>query len=71
MNPAWPDRYGARPTFPLRIGAYYAVESHATTEVPEWGRKLRINTEEDVVLTEEGFRYVVPRQERIHLIKGK
>jgi hypothetical protein len=71
MNPSWPDRYGIRPTFPLRVGAVYAVESHATTVIPEWGgQKLRINTEEDVVLTEEGFKYVVPRQEKIHIIQS-
>jgi Xaa-Pro aminopeptidase len=71
MNPDWPDRYGARATLPLRVGAYYALESHAVTEVPEWGgQEVRINTEEDVVLTESGFSYVVPRQEEIHLIGG-
>ena len=69
MNPDWPDRYGDRAAFPLRLGAVYAVESHATTVIPEWnGQELRINTEEDVVLTEKGFSYVVPRQEKIHLI---
>jgi Xaa-Pro aminopeptidase len=71
MNPNWPDRYGVRATLPLRLGAYYSVESHAVTEVPEWdGQMVRINTEEDVVLTDSGFRYVVPRQEEIHLIGG-
>jgi Xaa-Pro aminopeptidase len=71
INPAWPDRYGARSTFPLRVGALYALESHALTVVPEWGDQVvSINTEEDVVLTESGFRYVVPRQEEIHLIGG-
>jgi Xaa-Pro aminopeptidase len=70
MNPDWPDRYGARATFPLRIGAVYSVESHAVTPLPEWdGQKLRINTEEDVVLTKDGFKYIVPRQEKIHVIK--
>ncbi len=70
MNPDWPDRYGARATFPLRVGAVYSVESHAVTPILEWGgQKLRINTEEDVVLTEAGFKYIVPRQEKIHVIK--
>jgi Xaa-Pro aminopeptidase len=69
MNPTWPDRYGVRSTFPLREGAVYALESHALTAVPEWGDQvLSINTEEDVVLTENGFSYVVPRQEEIRLI---
>ena len=72
MNPAWPDRYGARTLLPLRVGAVYAVESHALTPVPEWGDQvISINTEEDVVLTESGFEYVVPRQEELHLIRGR
>lgn len=71
MNPNWLDRYGIRTTFPLRLGSYYSVESHAVTEVPEWdGQNIRIPTEEDVVLTEDGFSYVVPRQEKIHLISA-
>ena len=71
INPTWPDRYGARSTFPLREGAVYALESHALTPVPEWGDQvLSINTEEDVVLTANRFSYVVPRQEEIRLIGG-
>jgi Xaa-Pro aminopeptidase len=71
INPAWPDRYGSRTLLPLRVGALYALESHALTPVPEWGDQvLSINTEEDVVLTEGGFQYVVPRQEELHLIGG-
>jgi Xaa-Pro dipeptidase len=71
INPTWPDRYGARSSFPLREGAVYALESHALTVVPEWGDQvLSINTEEDVVLTANGFSYVVPRQEEIRLIGG-
>jgi hypothetical protein len=31
---------------------------------------LSINTEEDVVLTANGFSYVVPRQEEIRLLGG-
>ncbi len=69
INPAWPDRYGARTLLPLREGALYALESHALTPVPEWGGQVvSINTEEDVVLTDSGFEYVVPRQEEIRLI---
>jgi len=69
MNPAWPDRYGSRTLLPLRTGALYSIESHALTPVPEWGDQvISINTEEDVVLTESGLQYVVPRQEQLHLI---
>jgi Xaa-Pro aminopeptidase len=66
----WPDRYGIRATFPLRLGAYYAIESHAVSTVPEWGgQAISIATEEDAFLTEDGFAYFVPRQEKFILIK--
>ncbi|MEE9502600.1 MAG: M24 family metallopeptidase [Candidatus Aminicenantaceae bacterium] len=66
----WPDRYGVRATYPLRLGAYYAIESHAVSSVPEWGdQNIAITTEEDAYLVENGFKYLVPRQEKIILIK--
>ena len=70
INPNWPDRYGARATFPLRLGAIYSIESSGATEVPEWdGEKLSFGTEEDAYLTEQGLKYLFPRQEKIYLIK--
>ena len=66
----WPDRYGVRATYPLRLGAYYAIESHAISPVPEWGgQRISIATEEDAYLTKDGFAYFTPRQEGIILIK--
>lgn len=70
INPNWPDRYGRRTTFPLRLGAFYSIESNATTEIPEWdGQMLSMGTEEDVYLSEEGLKYLYPRQEKVYLIK--
>ena len=72
INPNWPDRYGARTTFPLRLGAYYSIESSGTTEVPEWSnQKVSIGTEEDVVLTEQGYTTFYPRQEKLYLIRPR
>ena len=66
----WPDRYGVRAAYPLRLGAYYAIESHAVSTVPEWGgQTVSITTEEDAFLTKNGFEYFVPRQDKIILIK--
>jgi Xaa-Pro dipeptidase len=71
INPDWPDRYGARTTFPLRSGAYYSIESSATTEVPEWGgQKVSIGTEENAYLAPDGMTNFVPRQERLWVIGG-
>lgn len=65
----WPDRYGIRAAFPLREGAYYAIESHAVSEIPEWdNQKISIPTEEDAYLTKDGFKYFVPRQKEIIII---
>ena len=70
INPNWPDRYGVRATFPLRLGAIYSIESSATTEVPEWdGEKFSFGTEEDAYLTEQGLKHLFPRQEKIYVIK--
>lgn len=69
INPNWPDRYGVRATFPLRLGAFYSIESSAITEIPEWGnRKFSLGTEEDAWLAEDGLRYFYPRQEKLFLI---
>jgi Xaa-Pro aminopeptidase len=71
MNPDWPDRYGVRATFPLRLGAYYSIESSGTTEVPEWGgQKVSIGTEENVFLTDQGYTTFYPRQEKLYIIKS-
>jgi Xaa-Pro aminopeptidase len=66
----WPDRYGVRATYPLRLGAYYAIESHAISAIPEWGgQTVSIATEEDAYMTEDGFAFFVPRQEKFILIR--
>lgn len=69
INPDWPDRYGARATFPLRLGAIYSIESSAAASVPEWdGQKVGMGTEEDGYLSDTGMVYYLPRQERLYLI---
>lgn len=58
-----------RTTFPVREGAFYALESSARTPVPEWGdRPLSFPTEESVYATPEGLEYFIPRQEQLYLI---
>jgi methionine aminopeptidase len=68
----WPDRTSVRSTFPVRNGAFYALESSATTEIPEWGNKrLSFGTEESVYATPEGLRSFIPRQEKLYLISSQ
>jgi Xaa-Pro aminopeptidase len=47
----------------------YSIELFAATEVPEWGGKIvRIMLEEDGVYTEDGFRFLDGRQNRLFTI---
>ena len=68
----WPDRTSVRSTFPVRNGAFYALESSAATEIPEWNNKrLSFGTEESVYATPEGLRSFIPRQEQLYLINSQ
>lgn len=68
----WPDRYSVRTTFPVRDGAYYALESSATTEIPEWNnQRLSFGTEDCVYATPAGLKYFIPRQEKLYLIRSQ
>jgi len=70
LNAHWPDRYSERTAYPLRLHSVIAIESSGTSEIPEWGnKKFSMGTEEDAVLTEKGYRYVIPRQEKLYLIR--
>ena len=68
----WPDRTSVRSTFPVRDGAFYALESSATTEIPEWDNKsLSFGTEESVYATPEGLKNFIPRQDTLYLIRSQ
>lgn len=61
---------GVQGTYVLQPGSLYAFEFFAWTPAPEWnGKKVRIPIEDDALLTERGFEYVAPVNERILLIK--
>ena len=71
IDPDWPDRYSVRTAFPLRLNSLMAIESSATTNIPEWdNRSYTLGTEEDAVMTDKGYQYIIPRQEKLYLIKG-
>jgi Xaa-Pro dipeptidase len=58
------------PPKPLRLGSYIAIELATKTPVPEWGGQTVFMMEEDpAYLTEEGWRFFVPRQEALYLIR--
>jgi Xaa-Pro aminopeptidase len=54
----------------LRKGAYLSVELNAQTPVPEWGgQKVYIMGEDDAYLTDDGYKFFLPRQTDFYLIK--
>ena len=68
----WPFAYGDRVRYPLAEGAWYSVELHLSTPIPEWGGLvLPIRIEEDArVLPEGDVEYFAPRQTELLLIGG-
>jgi Xaa-Pro aminopeptidase len=58
-----PHAFGDRVRYPLALDNWYSIEHHTSTPIPEWDFKtLRVNTEEDSILTDRGIEFLVPRQ---------
>jgi hypothetical protein len=54
----------------LRLGSYISIELNTRTAVPEWGgQQVFIMQEDPACLTEEGWRFFIPRQEKFYLIR--
>ena len=54
----------------LRKGSYISIELNTFTAIPEWGgKKIPVAEEDDAYLTDEGWKFFQPRQERWYLIK--
>ena len=65
----WPFAYGDRVGYPLALNAWYSVELHVNTPIPEWdGLVAPIRIEEDAVITEDGIEFFAPRQTELLLI---
>ena len=55
---------------PFRKGCYTSIELNTVTPVPEWdGQKLFVMMEDDAYLTDDGYKFFVPRQEAFYLVK--
>ncbi len=53
----------------LREGSYIAIELNTRAPVPEWdGQEVFAMAEDPAYLTDEGWRFFVPRQEAYYLI---
>ena len=65
----WPFAYGDRVRYPLAAEAWYSVELHVSTPIPEWdGKVVPIRIEENARLTDNGVEYFVPRQQELLVI---
>ena len=54
----------------LRPGSYMSVELNTATPVPEWrGQKVVVMQEDDAYLTNDGWKFFVPRQDRFYLVR--
>lgn len=54
----------------LRNGSYLSVELNSVTPVPEWdGQEVYVMMEDDAHLTEDGWKFFLPREEKWYLIK--
>ncbi len=67
----WPFAYGDRVRYPMAAEAWYSVELHVSTPIPEWNDKvLPIRIEENARLTDNGVEYFAPRQTELLVIRG-
>ena len=54
----------------LRKGSYIAIELNTRTPLPEWdNEKVTIMAEDPAYLTDEGWKFVRPRQEEFYVIR--
>jgi Xaa-Pro dipeptidase len=54
----------------LRKGSYISIELNSQTAVPEWdGQKVYVMEEDPAYLTDEGWKFFVPRQEEFYVIR--
>ena len=67
----WPFAYGDRVRYPLVQGEWVSIEFHVSTPIPEWGGKTwYARFEENAQVGPEGVQWLIPRQEKLLLIKG-
>jgi len=66
----WDQQGGVpgRGDYPLYHNTAYSIELNTSSEIPSWGKVIRIMLEEDGVYTKDGFWYLDGRQEEIFTI---
>ncbi|MDF1696778.1 MAG: M24 family metallopeptidase [Saprospiraceae bacterium] len=66
----WDNQKGTpgRGDYPLYYNTAFSIELNSSSEIKEWGKIIRVMLEEDGVFTEDGFRYLDRRQEKLETI---
>ncbi len=57
-----------RGDYPLFPNTAYSIELNSSSEIPEWGKIIRIMLEEDGIYTGDSFYYPDGRQEEIYVV---
>jgi Xaa-Pro aminopeptidase len=54
----------------LRNGSYTSIELNTQTPIPEWdNQKVYVMEEDDAYLTDDGFKFFLPRQEQWYIVR--
>jgi hypothetical protein len=66
----WDQQGGVPGTgdYGMHLRTAYSIELNASSDVPEWGKAVRMMLEEDGYFDEKGFRYINGRQKEMFLI---
>ena len=66
----WDNQLGTpgRGDYQMYYNTAFSIELNSSSEIEEWGKIIRIMLEEDGVYTEDGFRYLDGRQEKLQTI---
>lgn len=70
IAPDLPFAYGDRVRFPLVINEWVSIELHVSTPIPEWnGKTWFARFEETAQITDDGIRWLIPKQKELFLIQ--
>jgi Metallopeptidase family M24 len=69
----WDAQQGVPVTgdYPLYPNTAYSIELNAATDIPEWGKEIRVMLEEDALFDGEQVNYLNGRQTTFHLIQSE
>jgi len=70
IAPDLPFAYGDRVRFPIVVNEWVSIELHVSTPIPEWnGKTWFARFEETAQITDDGVRWLIPKQKELFLIQ--